>query len=140
MTPPGRGRRHRGGTMHALGTARSLLREAVDRATVQPGLGHSEERLAQDARDYWTHPTAPDWRGNSHFRDAEVFAEVDWAGVGAGHWELFSRLAQIAGPDVRLHRIVEWGCGGGTNAVAFAPHCREFIGVDVNKESLIECG
>ncbi|MFC5993283.1 class I SAM-dependent methyltransferase, partial [Pseudonocardia hispaniensis] len=32
-----------------------------------------------------------------------------------------------------------WGCGGGANAVAFAPQAREFIGVDVSPESLREC-
>ncbi|MFC9692420.1 class I SAM-dependent methyltransferase [Kribbella sp. NPDC056951] len=122
--------------MSVIGSAKGLLREAVDRATVQLGLGHSEERLAHDARSYWTQTNAPNWRGNSHFQDADVFSEVDWTSVGTGHWELFSKLA---GPDISLNRVVEWGCGGGTNAVAFAPHCREFIGVDVNRDSLVEC-
>ncbi len=127
--------------MSVFGDAKGLVRHAVDSATVRLGLGHSEARLAHDARSYWTENVhEPGWRDNSHFRDAEVFERVDWASVGAEHWELFSRLARIAGPVERLDRVVEWGCGGGANAVAFAPHCREFIGVDVNQESLIECG
>lgn len=125
--------------MSVIGSARGLLREAVDRATVQLGLGHSEERLAHDARTFWNQTGEHGWRAHSHFRDADVFEEVDWAGVGTDHWALFSRLARVAAPELSLDRVVEWGCGGGANAVAFAPHCREFIGVDVNKEALIEC-
>jgi len=126
--------------MTMFGDAKVLVRQAVDSAAVRLGLGHSEERLAHDARSYWTGAVhEPGWRGNSHFRDAQVFEQVDWSSVGTDHWELFDRLARTALPGAPLDRVVEWGCGGGSNAVAFAPHCREFVGVDVNQESLLEC-
>lgn len=35
-------------------------------------------------------------------------------------------------------RILEWGVGGGSNAVRFAPLCDEFIAVDVVQDSLNE--
>ncbi|GAA0606125.1 class I SAM-dependent methyltransferase [Kribbella sandramycini] len=125
--------------MSVIGSARGLLREAVDRTTVRLGLGDSEERLAHDARSYWTEGSdLPTWRGNSHIRDAGIFNSVDWAAVGTEHWKLFARLANVA-PSGSFDRVVEWGCGGGANAVAFAPHCREFVGVDVNATTLAEC-
>ncbi|MGH3517110.1 MAG: class I SAM-dependent methyltransferase [Haloechinothrix sp.] len=34
---------------------------------------------------------------------------------------------------------MEWGCGGGANAIHFAPQCEEFIGVDVSSDTLDEC-
>ncbi|MFT4128021.1 MAG: class I SAM-dependent methyltransferase, partial [Gordonia sp. (in: high G+C Gram-positive bacteria)] len=41
------------------------------------------------------------------------------------------------GPD--LGRVVEWGSGGGANAVHFAPRATEFVSVDVSTENLDEC-
>ena len=41
--------------------------------------------------------------------------------------------------DRPLTRVVEWGCGGGANAVHFAPRSDEFIGVDVVADTLAEC-
>jgi len=94
--------------MSAFADAKGLVRQAVDSATVRFGLGHSEERLAHDAQSYWSGAVhEPGWRDNSHFRDAEVFEEVDWSAVGTDHWELFSRLAWTAVPSAPLDRIVE---------------------------------
>ncbi|WP_327633736.1 class I SAM-dependent methyltransferase [Kribbella sp. NBC_00482] len=121
--------------------AKSLVVQAIDRATVRLGFGHSQERLVDDAKTYWVDGTAePTWRGFSHFRDAGVFQTTDWTAVGREHWDLFQHLEQVRGADERYSRIVEWGCGGGANALAFAPHCDEFVGVDVNPQTLDECG
>lgn len=124
---------------------KSLVRDVGDRAAVRVGLSHSEERLAGDAGAYWTGAAGGQaWRNDSHFRDGSVFADVSWAAVGAEHWRLFERLARVcepaAGSGRRLDRMVEWGCGGGSNAVAFAPQCEvEFVGVDITPESVEEC-
>ena len=50
---------------------------------------------------------------------------------------MFQRFSRMHGGD-RPRRILEWGVGGGTNAVQFAPLCDEFIAVDVVQESLDE--
>lgn len=144
--------------MCPLADKKSMVREALDRATVRLGFGHSQERLVDDARAYWVDGTAEEtWRGFSHFRDADTFRTTDWESVGLEHWRLFERLSRVradhpvpaggttgenghAGPVSHYGRIVEWGCGGGANALAFAPHCDEIIGVDVNQQTLDECG
>ena len=48
----------------------------------------------------------------------------------------FARAVGLAHP---LERIVERGCGGGANAVAFAPHCAEYLGADLGSETVDEC-
>ncbi|WP_130380257.1 class I SAM-dependent methyltransferase [Kribbella sp. VKM Ac-2569] len=122
--------------------AKGLVVQALDRVTVRLGFGHSQERLVDDAKAYWVDGMAePTWRGFSHFRDAGVFqTTADWTSVGREHWDLFERLERLRGGADRYSRIVEWGCGGGANALAFAPHCDEFVGVDVNPQTLDECG
>lgn len=126
--------------MFALADKKSLLRDALDRATVRLGFGHSEGRLVDDAKAYWVDGVSePTWRSFSHFRDADVFRTTEWEAVGQGHWKLFEQMARVRPRDGKYSRIVEWGCGGGSNALAFAPHGDEFIGVDVTRASLDEC-
>lgn len=128
--------------MGIVGQAKGLAREFVDRSAVRLGLGHSEERLARDAREYWQGSSGADgWRNNSHFRDGSVFAaDVSWESVGQDHWALFERLARTTAFDGRIGTAVEWGCGGGANAIAFAPHCEKaFIGVDIAQDTIDEC-
>jgi SAM-dependent methyltransferase len=50
---------------------------------------------------------------------------------------MFERFA-ACGNGLATDRIVEWGVGGGANAVHFAPLAREFVAVDVAQESLDE--
>jgi len=38
-----------------------------------------------------------------------------------------------------LRRIVDWGCGGGMNAVQLAADARSYYGVDVSEQTLEEC-
>lgn len=48
-----------------------------------------------------------------------------------------TKLAKVVDGH-RMRRVVEWGCGGGANAAAFAPHCDEYVGVDVAETQLKE--
>lgn len=49
-------------------------------------------------------------------------------------------IPKLLGSNAGSGRVVEWGCGGGANAVHFAPPAQELIGVDISQESLEECG
>jgi len=69
-----------------------------------------------------------------------VFDDGDlWSRIGRDHLNLFERGARMAGFTRKWDRIVDWGCGGGANAVWFAPHAREYIGVDIADETLRTC-
>ncbi|MGW3960992.1 class I SAM-dependent methyltransferase [Amycolatopsis sp. NPDC005003] len=110
------------------------------RALATVGARHPESRISADAQDYWRQPADEAWRGNSHWRDAPVFGGTDlWTRIGARHLDLFDAGARMCGFDRPWRRVLEWGCGGGANAVHFAPRAEEFIGVDISAETLREC-
>jgi SAM-dependent methyltransferase len=96
--------------------------------------------LLVDAQAYWQgdDPILPQF---SHWRGAGVFDDDGrWLSMGRRHVELYRRLARMAGKPERIGTIVEWGCGGGANAVPFAEFSSTFVGVDVSRTSLEECG
>ena len=116
--------------------AEDLLQRVLSRV----GLSQSDSRIAADAHDYWTTSGSPTWKSNSHWRDAHVFGESDlWHQIGKRHLDMYDRGARTVAFDRPLGRVVEWGCGGGANAVHFAPRATEFVGVDVVPETLDEC-
>ncbi len=110
------------------------------RALATVGARQSQSRIAADSQDYWQHQADAKWRGNAHWRDAPVFGDTGlWHKIGAEHLELFDAGARMCGFDRPWNRVLEWGCGGGANAVHFAPRAGEFIGVDIAAETLDEC-
>ncbi len=126
-----------------LDQAKRLARhteELVHRSLATLGATQSQRRIAADAQDYWQQPAGDRWRANSHWRDAPGFRENDlWSAIGRDHLELFERGARMTGFTRSWNRIVDWGCGGGANAVAFAPRAEHYFGVDISGETLKEC-
>ncbi|GAA4773088.1 hypothetical protein GCM10023200_01860 [Actinomycetospora chlora] len=114
---------------------------AFQRALATCGGTQSEERISADAQDYWSGPDTDRWRANSHWRDAQIFADGDlWHHLGAQHLAMLERGARAVDFARPWDRVIEWGCGGGANAVHFASRANEFIGVDVSGDSVTECG
>ncbi|MFB9691366.1 class I SAM-dependent methyltransferase [Amycolatopsis plumensis] len=131
-------------TLHAaVRRAKKLARGAEDftqRALATIGAKQPETRISADAQAYWRQPSGDRWQGNSHWKDAAVFDGGDlWSRIGAEHLDLFDAGARMAGFTRPWKRVLEWGCGGGANAVHFAPRADEFIGVDISPETLREC-
>jgi SAM-dependent methyltransferase len=115
-------------------------RELLLRTLVDLGFRQSESRISADSQRYWARPGGERWTGNSHWRAASVFDGGDlWSRIGREHLELFERAARMVGFDRPWDRVVEWGCGGGANAVHFAPRAQEFVGIDISKDTLDEC-
>ena len=116
-------------------------RELLLRTLASAGLTHSEARISAQAQRYWNETDVARWKADSHWHDATVFGDGDlWARLGRRHLELVERGARKVEFTRPWRRIVEWGCGGGANAVHFAPRAEEFVGVDISAESLTECG
>lgn len=118
------------------GTARGQALFALG----QLGFAHSGRRLTRDASRYWSGPRDDRSLNDSHWRQGSKFEDSAlWAAMGQEHLRLFQRLRRTAEESAPLKRIVDWGCGGGANAVAFAPLAQEFVGVDIAAESVDEC-
>lgn len=105
-------------------------------------LNQSEQRIESDAQAFWSQPIGD---GNSfwfHARKSVTFANADeqWLSMGARHLALFTDLARLTETNRPVKRIVDWGCGGGANAVVFGDECEEMWGVDVSADALAECG
>lgn len=105
-------------------------------------LNQSDKRIEADAQAFWSQPIGD---GNSfwfHARKSVTFANADeqWLSMGARHLALFSDLVRLTDTKRPVKRIVDWGCGGGANAVVFRNECEEMWGVDVSADALAECG
>jgi tRNA G46 methylase TrmB len=95
------------------------------------------DRIVHQAAQYWESAGKPNWESNSHWRDA--MGDDAWLEVGNDHWAIFSQFAKSLASGTDLGTVLEWGCGGGANAVAFAPHAERFVGADISDASLVEC-
>ncbi len=104
--------------------------------------GHreSEAALGQAANRFWNDFASPvraqeaHWRGHGPFADDAV-----WLKLGRGHLEWLQQVLHSQGRVLRPRRVVEWGCGGGMNAVHFARGAQRYYGVDLSQPTLREC-
>ena len=112
------------------------LRERVRGVVLSVPVPQSKRGRAAEAQDYWNAQDGPRWAADAHIR-GEVPGSDD---IGRAHLEMFCTFARAVEIDAEPARVLEWGCGGGANAIAFAPQSQEFIGVDVSSELLDECG
>lgn len=117
------------------------LRSAEHLVRGKLGLLDSEQKLASDSQHYWSKPETEAQRFNSHWRGQGEFSDdARWLAIGRQHLDLFEQFSRALELKRPLQRIVEWGCGGGANAVHFGPLTSEFVGVDIAQASLDECG
>lgn len=113
----------------------------LQRTLASVGLTQPESKISADSQRYWTESDGARWKADSHWHDAGPFAEGDlWSQIGLRHLTMLQRGARMVEFTRPWRRVVEWGCGGGANAIHFAKLADEFIGVEVSSESLAECG
>jgi SAM-dependent methyltransferase len=102
------------------------------------GATQNVSRRLNDARGYWTGEAGADrWLSDSHWRGG--LQDDAWLEVGRDHLAIFDQFAKALDRPRNLGAVVEWGCGGGANAVAFAPRADRFIAADVSADSVAEC-
>lgn len=125
--------------MRSTGPGASTIRSGVGRvraAAARLGPPQSPRRLAEQAAAYWSDTAAPRWAADSHW---ESGLGEKWASVGPAQVAITRTLLAALGRDIPEGRVLEWGCGGGANAVILAPLCQELIGLDISRDSLEEC-
>lgn len=100
----------------------------------------SDDVLFRDNQRYWEDRSNKFYESFSHWRGHGPFVNDDvWLGLGRAHLDLFEKAAAWAALRRPIERIVEWGSGGGMNAVHFASRTRQYYGVDISADSLQEC-
>jgi len=98
-----------------------------------------EEELINESREYWQSWSNSRLKSHSHWRDGYAFDSPGvWERLGRQHRDLLLRAAREAG-ITDICRIVDWGCGGGLNAVQLAAEAKCYYGVDVSELTLQEC-
>lgn len=133
--------------MSILVTAKDRIRRTgaraealLQRALADVGMRQSEAKISADSQAYWAETGGARWKADSHWRDARVFEGTDlWSEIGLRHLVMFDRGARMVEFNRPWERVIEWGCGGGANAIHFAPRAREFVGVDISGDTLDEC-
>jgi len=104
------------------------------------GYRESESALGQASNRFWNDFARPEraqeahWRGHGPFVDDAV-----WLKLGRNHLELLQQVLHSQGRTLSAGRVVEWGCGGGMNAVHFARGAQRYYGVDLSAATLQEC-
>jgi SAM-dependent methyltransferase len=105
------------------------------------GLGQSQTKLITDSQQYWNNLSNKVFKQHSHWRGDGIFADDSrWLALGREHLRLYEEFARVVGLKAPLKRVIEWGCGGGMNAVHFGHLAQEFYGIDISAASLEECG
>jgi SAM-dependent methyltransferase len=118
---------------------RQLAKRVLVGGAALIGLKQPESKIAADSQRYWENSTEGGFRSNSHWSGEGGLSEDVFLKLGKIHLDMFNEFSPLTTLTRPLERIVEWGSGGGSNAVHFAKLAREFIGVDVSQASLDEC-
>lgn len=101
----------------------------------------TEEELIRDSAEYWSRGdrAGVDLKDYSHWQGAGPWQDKDrWLQLGRPHVRLYEKLRQVTA-TAPAGRIVEWGSGGGANAIHFIQGAREFCGIEISQASLDEC-
>jgi SAM-dependent methyltransferase len=99
----------------------------------------SSHSLALDSQYYWQNSEEKRFKSNSHWLDDQGLGFTAWSAIGQLHHHMFVTMAAVVKDYRRPKRIIEWGCGGGANAVHYSEPDVEYHGVEVSQASLDEC-
>jgi ubiquinone/menaquinone biosynthesis C-methylase UbiE len=103
-------------------------------------LVEAEEKLIKDSEVYWNDKSKKVLKQFSHWREQGIFVDdARWLALGLQHLDMYKQFAHLTNFNDSLDRIIEWGCGGGANAVHFAKITQEYYGVDISNDNLDEC-
>ncbi|HEY8746508.1 MAG TPA: class I SAM-dependent methyltransferase [Tepidisphaeraceae bacterium] len=100
----------------------------------------ANDALAAAAGHYWRQSAVRPWVADmSHWR-GRWSDDAAWSGIGAAHVTMFRQLCALAARQTPVTSMLEWGPGGGANALAFAPLVKRMYGIDISPPNLGECG
>lgn len=119
------------------------LKKVINRGAQVLRVRQSQGRLERAAQRhwnrYWDHDGRPRATNDGHWRGRGPFVDdARWLNIGRRTSRRYSQMTAAIGFPDHVDRIVEWGVGGGANAIHFARLCDSFTGVDVAQASLDE--
>ncbi len=113
----------------------------IDKFRNRIHLFDSENKLASDNQNFWNWDySIPGSGQNAHWKNNGIFEDQQlWLSLGKENLDLILKYSSVLSFQFPVKQIIEWGCGGGANAVHLAPLTDKFIGIDITSESLEEC-
>jgi hypothetical protein len=102
----------------------------------------SPVKLLHDNRVYWERAGSDSkisdyahWKNVGRFKNAKA-----WSRIGEENFTRYKKLLKLMGGcgAEKLDSMVEWGVGGGANAVVFGDAVDFFYGIDIARSSLDE--
>lgn len=100
----------------------------------------AEDKIIAEAHQYWNDPSKVILPQYTHSRGAGMFQDEEkWLSIGRQSLAIYQELERCLPPHKPLSTILEWGCGGGANAIHFAPLAKTFYGLDISADVLKEC-
>jgi SAM-dependent methyltransferase len=97
----------------------------------------SLDHTRREAAKYWAAEQGSTWHADSHWRSG--LGEDAWREVGEDHLAMYRMFAGALGISAGPGVVLDWGCGGGANAVAFAPLATKYIAADISSQTTAEC-
>ena len=117
----------------------SWVKKTVLGVTRIVGYRQSEDKIIEQSAFFWNTTDGSRFRSHSHWLGDDGLSTEVWLELGKEHRCLFETFSKLTNLETPLQRVVEWGCGGGANAIHFAKLAVQFIGVDVSEDSLRQC-
>jgi len=103
------------------------------------GFVEREEALEGESQRFWNGAPSNRLKRLSHWRGAGKTDDTCWQAMGREHLEMYRQFCSIAQVERPVGRVVDWGCGGGANAILFAGETETLYGVDISRANLDEC-
>jgi SAM-dependent methyltransferase len=124
-----------------------LLRHLADRTHLLvlglTGKGQSEAELASVSMRYWNEgdKAGVDLKDYSHWAGSGPWQDREkWLALGRVHFDMYEQLCLLTGTPRPIRSAVEWGSGGGANAIHFIKEVQAFCGIEISQANLDECG
>lgn len=90
-------------------------------SVIKQQIPQSSAKIARDAELFWSlSDNDSQLRDLSHWRGEGRWSNISaWTEIGTKHFEMFERLCLFTSTRRPISTMVEWGPGGGANAVHF---------------------
>jgi len=122
-----------------LAKSKKLLLEHLHR--IINLIPESQNKIESDTYDFWNNSESDaKLRDLSHLKGQGRWADLDeWYKIGTKHLNMLDNVSKYLNRNEPINYILEWGTGGGANAVHFCQNIEKYYGVDISEYNLKQC-